>query len=149
MQMVLTLVEPQSSGIGGGAFILYWDGERVQAFDARQRRVTEQLFLQADGEPMPFRQAQIGGRSVGCRVCCGRCRWPTSAMASCPGATCLHRHRLGPQRLCSFPRLHTLIAGDPFIAQSPAMARYFLDEQGRPLPVGRPCATRRLPKPWS
>src|SRR5262245_38725310 len=33
MQMVLTLVEPQSSGVGGGAFLMHWDGRRVQAFD--------------------------------------------------------------------------------------------------------------------
>ena len=36
VQMVLTLVEPQSSGIGGGAFLLHWDGQRVQAFDGRE-----------------------------------------------------------------------------------------------------------------
>ncbi|MFK7452747.1 gamma-glutamyltransferase, partial [Pseudomonas sp. Env-32] len=36
MQAVLTLVEPQSSGIGGGAFIMLWDGHNVQAYDGRE-----------------------------------------------------------------------------------------------------------------
>ena len=34
-QLVLTLVEPQSSGIGGGAFLMYYDGKKVQAYDGR------------------------------------------------------------------------------------------------------------------
>ncbi|WP_286851692.1 gamma-glutamyltransferase, partial [Hydrogenophaga sp. 70-12] len=52
VQMVLTLVEPQSSGIGGGAFLLHWDGRRVQAFDGRETApaaVDERLFLDAQG----------------------------------------------------------------------------------------------------
>ena len=55
MQMVLTLVEPQSSGIGGGAFLLHWDGRRVQAFDGRETApaaVDERLFLDAAGQPV-------------------------------------------------------------------------------------------------
>ncbi|MBR7520643.1 MULTISPECIES: gamma-glutamyltransferase [Pseudomonas] len=146
MQMVLTLVEPQSSGIGGGAFILYWDGERVQAFDGREAApagVTEQLFLQADGEPMPFRQAQIGGRSVGVPGVLRALQMAHQRYGKLPWrdlfAPAIALARSG---FAVSPRLHTLIAGDPFIAQSPAMARYFLDEQGRPLPVG---ATLRNP----
>ena len=68
MQAVLTLVEPQSSGIGGGAFVVLWDGKAVRTYDGRETApagATEKLFLQADGKPMPFTQAQIGGRSVG------------------------------------------------------------------------------------
>ncbi|WP_313203026.1 gamma-glutamyltransferase [Pseudomonas sp.] len=140
MQMVLTLVEPQSSGIGGGAFILYWDGQRVQAFDGREAApagVTERLFLQADGSPMPFRAAQIGGRSVGVPGVLralklahdqhGRLPWrdlfaPAIALA-----------RKG---FAVSERLHTLVASEPFIARSPAMARYFLDDRGEPLAVG-------------
>ncbi|MDO9293362.1 MAG: gamma-glutamyltransferase, partial [Hydrogenophaga sp.] len=68
VQMVLTLVEPQSSGIGGGAFLLHHDGQRVQAFDGRETApaaATEKLFLADDGQPLPFLQAVVGGRSVG------------------------------------------------------------------------------------
>ena len=52
MQAVLTLVEPQSSGIGGGALIVLWDGKAVRTYDGRETApagATEKLFLQADG----------------------------------------------------------------------------------------------------
>lgn len=68
MQAVLTLVEPQSSGIGGGAFIMLWDGHNVQAYDGRETApagANGAPFLKADGTPMAFTDAQIGGRSVG------------------------------------------------------------------------------------
>ena len=48
VQMVLTLVEPQSSGIGGGAFVLHHDGRKVEAYDGREAApsaATEKLFL--------------------------------------------------------------------------------------------------------
>jgi len=70
VQLVLGLVEPQSSGIGGGAFLLYWDAakKQVTAYDGRETApasVTPDLFMGADGEPLGFREAFIGGRSVG------------------------------------------------------------------------------------
>jgi gamma-glutamyltranspeptidase/glutathione hydrolase len=68
VQMVLTLVEPQSSGIGGGAFLLHFDGKRTQAFDGRETApagATPNLFLGTDGKPMKFIDAVVGGRAVG------------------------------------------------------------------------------------
>jgi gamma-glutamyltranspeptidase / glutathione hydrolase len=68
VQMVLTLVEPQSSGIGGGAFLLYWDGSRVHAYDGRETApaaADETLFLDEGGEPLPFGDAVVSGLSVG------------------------------------------------------------------------------------
>ncbi len=68
MQAVLTLEEPQATGIGGGAFIMYRDGKRVQAFDAARDalgRRHREPFMRADGKPMEFSEGQIGGRSVG------------------------------------------------------------------------------------
>lgn len=70
VQTMLTLVEPQSSGIGGGAFILYWDAtdEKLYTLDAREtapQKADENLFLDQDGEPAPWIEAVVGGRSVG------------------------------------------------------------------------------------
>ena len=70
VQAVLGLVEPQSSTIAGSAFMMYYDAEtkKVIAYDGRETApagATERLFLKADGTPMAFREAQIGGRSVG------------------------------------------------------------------------------------
>jgi gamma-glutamyltranspeptidase/glutathione hydrolase len=67
VQMVLTLVEPQSSGIGGGLFLMHFDGRRVQAFDGRETAPAAagpDLFLK-DGKPVGFMQGVVGGRSVG------------------------------------------------------------------------------------
>ena len=69
-QLVLGLVEPQSSGIGGGAFALYWDGEngKVTSFDGREKapgKADGKLFMDAAGQPLPWPYASIGGRPVG------------------------------------------------------------------------------------
>lgn len=70
VQMVLTLVEPQSSGIGGGAFLLYWDNSAHQltSWDGRETApsaATGDLFLDDEGQPINWWDALAGGRSVG------------------------------------------------------------------------------------
>lgn len=69
-QLVLGLVEPQSSGIGGGAFAVYWqaDKKRLTSFDGREKApatADENLFLDLSGKPHSWRFASIGGRAVG------------------------------------------------------------------------------------
>ena len=69
VQMVLGLVEPESSGIGGGAFLLYWsESERkLRTYDGRETApaaASADRFLK-DGKPLPFMEAAVGGRSVG------------------------------------------------------------------------------------
>jgi len=70
VQLVLTLVEPQSSGIGGGAFILHWDKTEkfLTTFDGREtapKAATSDLFLDENGKPISWIKAVVGGRSVG------------------------------------------------------------------------------------
>jgi len=140
MQAVLTLVEPQSSGIGGGAFIMLWDGKNVHAYDGRETApagATERLFLKADGQPMAFTDAQIGGRSVAtpgvlraldmAHKKTGRLQW---AKLFEPAI------RLSEQGFAISPRLHSLIAADRFIPHSPDMAAYFLNTDGTPKATG-------------
>jgi len=140
MQAVLTLVEPQSSGIGGGAFIMVWDGKNVHAYDGRETApagATERLFLRGDGTPMAFPEAQIGGRSVGtpgvlralemAHKKTGRLHWATLFEPAI---------RLAEQGFAISPRLHSLIAADRNIPQSPDMAAYFLNADGTPKVTG-------------
>lgn len=70
VQTMLGLTEPQSSGIGGGAFILYWDNaeQKLYTVDARETaplNATEQLFLDEQGNAPSWIEAVVGGRSVG------------------------------------------------------------------------------------
>ena len=69
VQLVLNLVEPQSSGIGGGAFLLFHDRSRRKtiAYDGRETApasVQPDMFLDANGQPIAFADAVLGGRSV-------------------------------------------------------------------------------------
>lgn len=140
MQAVLTLVEPQSSGIGGGAFILLWDGKTVQAYDGRETApaaATESLFLNADGTPMTFPQAQIGGRSVGTPGVLRALEMAHQQHGRLPWAQLFEPAiRLAEEGFPISPRLHDLLAADPYLAGSPDMAAYFLNSDGSVKAVG-------------
>lgn len=69
-QLVLHLVEPGSSGLGGGGYLLHYDAAsgKLAAYDARETApsgATPSLFIAANGKPMTFPMARIGGRAVG------------------------------------------------------------------------------------
>ena len=69
-QFMLGLVEPQSSGLGGGAFLVYFDAKsgKLTTLDGRETApmaATPRLFQDDNGKPLKFFNAVIGGRSVG------------------------------------------------------------------------------------
>ncbi|MGY2486712.1 gamma-glutamyltransferase [Cupriavidus sp. CP313] len=140
MQAVLTLVEPQASGIGGGAFIMYFDGKRVQAIDGRETApagATENLFLRSDGKPMEFSEAQIGGRSVGTPGVMRALELAHRQHGRLPWARLFQPAiDLAEKGFPISQRLYTQVAADKFLASSPEMAAYFLDAQGKPKPAG-------------
>jgi len=70
VQAALGLVEPQSSGLGGGAFLLHYDAQtkRITAYDGRETApagARADMFLDAQGQPLPFAEAVTSGRSTG------------------------------------------------------------------------------------
>jgi gamma-glutamyltranspeptidase / glutathione hydrolase len=141
VQLVLNLVEPQSSGLGGGAFALHWDAAKKQlkGYDGRETApaaAAPDRFL-VDGRPRPFDEAVFGGLSVGV-----------------PGTTrlleALHKQhgRLAWSRLFApaiklardgfrvSPRLHLLLRWHGATSFAPRARRYFFDTTGSARPAG-------------
>jgi gamma-glutamyltranspeptidase / glutathione hydrolase len=70
MQAMLSLVEPQSSSVAGGAFMTYFDGRtrKLTVYDGREvapAQATSTMFLDPDGKPLPFQTAVLSGRATG------------------------------------------------------------------------------------
>ncbi len=140
VQMVLTLVEPQSSGIGGGAFLMHWDGRTVQAWDGRETApaaADERLFLLPDGKPMPFPQAAVGGRSVGVPGVVRMLEQAHRAQGKLPWAQLFEPAiRLAEQGFPVSPRLHTQLLAEQALKATPNAAAYFFGPDGHSHPVG-------------
>ncbi len=139
-QMVLTLVEPQSSGIGGGAFLMHFDGESIAAFDGRETApsaATEKLFQTVDGEPMDFHQAVVGGRSVGVPGVLRMLELAHAQYGKLPWATLFEPAiRLAEEGFAISPRLAALLRAESHLKQDPAAAAYFYSGDGTALPAG-------------
>lgn len=142
-QLMLGLVEPQSSGIGGGAFLVYWDADKQQltSYDGRETApldATPRLFQDKNGEPLKFYDAVVGGRSVGTPGTVklmwdmhqkyGQLDWaeliqPVIALAQ--------------QGFEITPRLATLIEADAQrLSRFEATSAYFLNSDGSPKTAG-------------
>ncbi|MSO93315.1 MAG: gamma-glutamyltransferase [Rhodospirillales bacterium] len=142
-QMVLTLVEPQSSGIGGGGFIMHYAAKsgNITAYDGRETAPASAhpyMFLDGTGKEKAFDDAMIGGLSVGVPGLLrmlemahkehGRLPWKTLFQAAIK-----HAEK-------GFPisrRLHESIAGAvKHLGLFPDTAKYFLDADGKAKPAG-------------
>ncbi|SDN91169.1 gamma-glutamyltransferase [Vreelandella arcis] len=139
VQMVLGLVEPQSSGLGGGAFLLYFDGSDVRAYDGREtapKAVDAELFLE-DGEPLEFMEAVASGRSVGvpgtvrllekAHMAHGRLPWEALFR---PAIT------LAEDGFEVSQRLHSSLANDQALRDNPLARAFYYDAEGQPVEVG-------------
>ena len=140
VQMVLSLVEPQSSGIGGGAFLVHFDGKAVQAYDGRETAPAQagpDLFLGADGKPMPMKQAIVGGRAVGVPGALRMLAMAHAAHGRLPWAFLFAPAiRLARDGFTVSPRLAALLTAETALQKDPMAAQYFYDAQGRPWPPG-------------
>src|SRR5690606_16983915 len=141
-QLVLGLTEPQSSGIGGGGFMVHYAAgpRQVRVYDSRETApaaARPDRFMR-DGKPLPFRQAVDSGLSVGTPGLLrglelahrqqGRLPWRTLFQPAIELAT---------QGFEVSPRLHAMVAESrEALAAQPAAARYFLAPDGQPWPVG-------------
>jgi gamma-glutamyltranspeptidase/glutathione hydrolase len=139
-QMVLALVEPQSSGIGGGAFMLHFDGKRVQAFDGRETApasVTGALFQTDLGQAMGRAQAIIGGRSVGAPGVLRMLELAHRQHGTLPWASLFAPAiTLATNGFAISPRLHSLLESDLYLKRDSLAAQYFYAPGGKPWPVG-------------
>jgi len=143
VQTVLGLVETQSSGLGGGAFLVWYYAKSgtVTTFDGRETAptaATPELFLGADGKPLDFFQAVIGGRSVGVpgvprlletvHAKYGRLPWPQLMQPAIA---------LAESGFAVSPRMHTMLAADiGRLDTQPATRAYFFDADGAPVAAG-------------
>ena len=143
VQLVLGLVEPQSSGLGGGAFLVYYDAtERdLTTFDGRETApmaATPDMFLQENGEPKRFFDAVVGGLSVGTPGTVkllyevhkqkGNLKW--SEVVAPAIALARDGFEVSPRLNASITRsAETLYRYE-------RTRNYFLTEEGVPLPVG-------------
>lgn len=141
IQLVLNLVEPQSSGIGGGAFFVHWDetGRKVTTLDGRETApaaARPDRFMR-DGKPMPFREAVVGGRSVGVPGTLKLLEEAHRRWGKLPWADVVSPAlKLAEEGFAISPRLNGLLAGEKDLAKNALAAAYFYEPDGKAKAVG-------------
>lgn len=151
VQLVLTLVEPQSSGIGGGAFMLHWDNKnkKLTSFDGRETApatATNRLFLDEKGKKIPWIKAVVGGRSVGVPGVLAALYQAHQQYGQLPWAKLFDEAIvLAEQGFIVSPRLARLVAMqyNPGISQLPAIKEYFFPNN-QPIKAGDLLINRKL-----
>lgn len=142
---VLGLVEPQSAGIGGGAFLLNYDhtSKDIDAYDGRERApmgATSNLFLGADGKPLGFRDAVWSGRSTGAPSMIAMLEKAHADHGRLPWRDLFEPAiKLADEGFIVQPRLAGLLqmmGPQSALKQDPVAGKYFYDANGAPLAVG-------------
>lgn len=143
VQMVLTLAEPQSSGIGGGAFMMHYDGaaKSLVAYDGRETApaaATPDLFLGPDKKPLDIRTAIVGGLSVGTPGVMRLLERAHAKHGKLPWAALFQRAiDLADNGFIVSPRLEAMIVGTAtMLCQQPAAAAFYLKPGCQPRRAG-------------
>jgi gamma-glutamyltranspeptidase/glutathione hydrolase len=130
VQMVLGLVEPESSGIGGGAFLLHWS-QREQKLRSYDGRETAPMAARPDrffpnGKPMAFMDAVVGGRSVGVPGVLRMLELAHARHGRLPWAE-LFRPAIeaAEQGFALSPRLHAVLQDEQFLRREPSARQIY------------------------
>ncbi len=142
VQLVLNLVEPQSSGIGGGAFLLHFDSatRSLKAYDGRETApaaAQPNRFLDAEGKPIPFPTAVASGAAVGVPGALAMLELVHRQHGRLPWARLFTPAiKLAREGFVVSPRLALLLEWMGADAFSPAARHYFFDGRGKAWPAG-------------
>lgn len=139
-QMVLTLVEPQSSGIGGGALLMHYDGRSTQAWDGRETApaaVDDKMFLGPEGRPLAYGDAVFGGRAVATPGAVKMLEAAHRQHGKLPWARLFEPAiTLAEQGFAISPRLHGLLQADRLLRRDALARAHYYAADGTALPVG-------------
>lgn len=143
IQLTLGLVEPQSSGLGGGALLVYWDNKakKMVALDGREtapEKATADMFLDKDGKPLEFMTAVVGGKSVGTPGTVKLLEYIHKNYGKLPWADLFQAPiELAEQGFKVTEHMSEQIASSAESLQKfPTTKAYFFDEKGEPLKAG-------------
>ncbi len=137
IQAVLGLVEPQSSGLAGGSFLVYYDARthKVTAYDGREKApagATPKLFLDAHGKPLPFFEAVLGGISTGVPGAIAMLDMAHRDHGKLPWADLFKQaHDLAADGFVVSPRLAGMIHSKAPQAHAPDAVKYFTKPDGQ------------------
>jgi gamma-glutamyltranspeptidase/glutathione hydrolase len=143
VSMTLGLVEPESSGVGGGGLLVHYRARdrAIEAFDGREwapMGARPDMFLQGDGQPMPFEIAQASGLSIGTPSLVAMLAMAHEAHGRLPWSRLMQPAiRLSEEGFVIGPRLaHSLQTYRVAIASDPQARAIYLDATGQPWPQG-------------
>lgn len=142
VELVLGLVEPQSSGIGGGGFMMVYDREKggLASYDGREtapRTADGNRFLREDGTPMTYFEAVVGGRSVGVPGLVAMMWEAHQAHGKLPWKDLFDPAiRLAQDGFNISPRLHEMLLKIPYMKEVPEVRDYLFRSDGVPIRQG-------------
>jgi gamma-glutamyltranspeptidase/glutathione hydrolase len=142
VQLVLNIVEPQSSGIGGGAFLVLYDAGRrqVTTMDGRETApmaARPDRFMGADGKPIGFMAAVVGGRSVGVPGLVRLMEDAHKAHGKLPWARLFEPAlTIADDGFAISPRFNGLLSQEQNLQRDPRARALYFDADGKPKPIG-------------